>query len=87
MEVELNQSVLNTLSNERRIRKKLESEMEIRRSRVLWLEGLASDWSFKERTKWKEGIPELSSWREVWTEEILLEGEAWQREKEEGEIG
>lgn len=57
MELELNRSVLNTLS--------LESEKEttIQRSQVQWFNGLSKDRTFKERAKWRDGILELPAWR------------------------
>jgi len=63
VEQELNQAVRNTLAKEKEVLKKLEMEAETRRARVAWLEDLASDWSMRERTRWKEGIPDLPSWK------------------------
>lgn len=55
MELDLNQSVLNTLK-ERAVLERSEMETEIRRSLVAWLEEPASHWSLRERSKWRGDI-------------------------------
>ena len=43
--------------------KKSETETEIQRAQVVWLEELDSNWSLNERTRCMDSILELSSWR------------------------
>lgn len=42
---------------------KVEVESVVRRRRVVWLEDLTMDWSFKERTRWRKEVPSIPSSR------------------------
>lgn len=53
---------MKTLTEERAVLLRWEKETEIRRSHVSWLEGLSLNWSLKDRTRWRDGIPDLPSW-------------------------
>ena len=63
VELALNKSVLNSLGQEYRLLEKSEKETVIRKARFQWLTGLSEDWTFQEQAKWKEGLPELSTWQ------------------------
>ena len=60
MEKELKMTVGNSLLEELEGLRKSEEETERRRKRVAWLEKLASDWEYKERSRWKEETPTLN---------------------------
>ena len=59
----LNQSVKRTLDEETAALVRSETETKTRRERVAWLTGLSTDWSLRERTRWREGIPNLPEWK------------------------
>ena len=60
VEKELKVTVGNSLLEELEGLRKSEEETERRRKRVAWLEKLASDWEYEERTRWKEETPTLN---------------------------
>ena len=64
VELALDRSVLNSLGQESRLLGKSEKETPIRKARVQWLTGLSKDWTFQEWAKWREGRPELPTWRQ-----------------------
>ena len=63
VELGLAQGVLNTLAQETRLLEKSRKETALREARVNWLTELSKDSTFRERSKWREGIPELPVWR------------------------
>ena len=63
VDVMLNQSVKRTLDEETAAMIRSETETKTRRERVAWLQGLSTDWSLRERTRWREGIPNLPEWK------------------------
>ena len=63
VEVMLNLAVKRTLEEETAVMRRSEMETKTRRERVAWLQGLSSDWSLRERTRWREGIPALPEWK------------------------
>ena len=60
VEKELKVTVGNSLQEELEGLRKSEEETQRRRKRVAWLEKLASDWEYEERTRWKEVTPTLN---------------------------
>ena len=60
VEKELKMTVGNSLMEEQEGLRKSEEETERRRKRVAWLEKLASDWEYEERSRWKEETPALN---------------------------
>ena len=60
VEKELKMTVGNSLLEELEGLRRSEEETEMRRKRVAWLEKLASDWEYEERSRWKEETPALS---------------------------
>ena len=63
VELGLAQGVLHTLAQETRLLEKSRKETALREARVNWLTELYKDSTFRERSKWREGIPELPVWR------------------------
>lgn len=63
VEKQLNECIDRMLDQERNALDRCETEVVIRRSRVLWLEEVKSDWKFKERSRWKSGLTPLPSWK------------------------
>jgi len=63
VEKQLNECIDRMLDQERSALERCEIEVVIRRSRVLWLEEVKSDWKFKERSRWKSGLTPLPSWK------------------------
>ena len=63
VELALNQAVMKTLAEESAVWERSKIETRMRGERVAWLQGLSSDWSLRERTRWREGIPGLPEWK------------------------
>lgn len=63
VELGLQRAVLNMLALETRLLEKSEQEATLRRARVQRLTELSKDSTFQERSKWREGLPDLSAWR------------------------
>ncbi len=63
VELALNQAVMKTLAEESAVWERSKIETRMRGERVAWLQGLSSDWSLRERTRWREGIPDLPEWK------------------------
>ena len=56
-------SLDNVVIEERAALDRVAQEFKIRTARVSWVEGVRSDWEFKERPKWRAGMPALPAWK------------------------
>ena len=63
LEEELNEGIEKTYQEEKNALEKCETEVAIRRDRVAWMEEIRVDWNLKERTRWREGLPQLPVWK------------------------
>ena len=63
LDEELNDGVEKTYVEEKNALDRCESETAIRRDRVAWMEEVRTDWNLKERTRWREGLPQLPVWK------------------------
>ena len=63
LDEELNDGVEKTYVEEKNALDKCEAETAIRRDRVAWMEEVRTDWNLKERTRWREGLPQLPVWK------------------------
>ena len=63
LEGELNEGVEKIYVEEKNALDKCEIETAIRRDRVSWMEEVRTDWNLKERTRWREGLPQLPVWK------------------------
>lgn len=55
----LNAAVALNLESERKCLEVDKAQVLIRRKRVSWLEELSTDWELKERTRWRDVVPEV----------------------------
>ena len=63
LEKELNEGVEKVYQEEKNALEKVEIEVVIRRERVAYMEEVREDWKLKERSRWREGIPQLPVWK------------------------
>ena len=63
LEKELNDGVEKVYQEEKNALEKVEIEVSVRRERVAYMEEVRLDWKLKERTRWRERIPELPLWK------------------------
>ena len=63
LEKELNDGVEKVYQEEKAALERVEIEVAIRRERVSYMEEVRVDWRMKERTRWREGIPQLPVWK------------------------
>ena len=63
LEGELNEGVEKIYVEEKNALDKCEIETAIRRDWVSWMEEVRTDWNLKERTRWREGLPQLPVWK------------------------
>ena len=63
LEKELNDGVEKVYQEEKKALEKVEIEVSVRRERVAYMEEVRLDWKLKERTRWRERIPELPLWK------------------------
>ncbi|MBZ5782374.1 hypothetical protein, partial [Klebsiella aerogenes] len=63
VEDHLNGGVAKNLSVELTGLRKAESEVDVRKTRVKFLEDLGGDWTIKERTRWMSEVPLLPNWK------------------------
>ena len=63
LEKELNDGVEKVYQEEKAALEKVEIEVSIQRERVSYMEEVRVDWRMKERTRWREGIPQLPVWK------------------------
>ena len=63
LEKELNDGVEKVYQEEKAALERVEIEVAIRRERVSYMEEVRIDWRMKERTRWREGIPQLPVWK------------------------
>ena len=63
LEEELNEGIEKTYQEEKNALEKCETEVAIRMDRVAWMEEIRVDWTLKERTRWREGLPQLPVWK------------------------
>ena len=52
------------LEEERRALDRCEIEVRARKKRVEWMEAIRFEGEFKDRSRWKEGVPSLPSWKQ-----------------------
>ena len=52
------------LEEERRALDRCEIEVRARKKRVEWMEAIRFDGEFKDRSRWREGVPSLPSWKQ-----------------------
>ena len=52
------------LEEERRALDRCETEVRARKKRVEWMEAIRFEGELKDRSRWKEGIPSLPSWKQ-----------------------
>ena len=62
MEKQLNTRIEILLEEERSCLERVEKELAVRKSRVLYLESVIPDSEFTERTLWRDKLPPLPSW-------------------------
>jgi len=60
VEKRLRLAVCHSLEEETEGWKRSEAETRKRRKRVAWLNKLASDWEYEQRTRWKDETPALN---------------------------
>ena len=63
IEEQLCGSLDNVVVEERAALERAAQMYKIRMERVLWVEGVRADWEFKERPKWRDGMPALPAWK------------------------
>jgi hypothetical protein len=63
LEKELNDGVEKVYQEEKAALERVEIEVAIQRERVSYMEEVRVDWRMKERTRWREGIPQLPVWK------------------------
>ena len=63
LEKELNNGVEKVYQEEKKALEKVEIEVAVRRERVSYMEEVKLNWKLKERSRWRERIPELPVWK------------------------
>ena len=63
LEKELNDGGEKVYQEEKKALEKVENEVAISRERVAYMEKVGVDWRLKERSRWREGIPQLPVWK------------------------
>ena len=63
LEKELNNGVEKVYQEEKKALEKVEIEVAVRRERVSYMEEVRLNWKLKERSRWREKIPELPVWK------------------------